>query len=161
MHKYRRTASMFLGGATLALTSIVGLGGPARAATGGEILVPLALPGAVTLPETFKAGDCRQVGENDAGSLIPSRITVEPSATIQDHYTVRWYGTLYTQKTHSLDYWHAKFTFRAYSGPIFSIFFDGPPMVEDKVVQTEQSADVVVPADQASQIHFVDWIGDC
>jgi hypothetical protein len=160
MYKYRRTGSTLLGCATLALTSIVGFGGPAQAATGAEILVPLAFPGAVTLPQTFKAGDCRQVGEEDADGQIPSRIVVEPS-TIQDHYTVRWYGTLYTEKTHSLDYWHAKFTFRAYSGPIFSIFFEGPPMVEDKVVQTEQSAEVVVPAEQASQIHFVDWIGDC
>jgi hypothetical protein len=161
MSKYRRAASMLLGGATLALTSVVGLGGSAQATTGAEILVPIAFPGAYALPRTFTAGDCRQVGQNQAGSQIPSLLTITKSTTIQDHYTIAWYGTLYTVQTLRWDVWHAKFTFRSSSGPLFTIAFEGPVMREGTIYHVSNSADVVLTADEASQIHFVDWIGDC
>jgi hypothetical protein len=161
MSPYRRIASMLLGGATLALTSIVGLSGTAQAATGAVILVPITVPGTYALPITFMAGDCGQVGQDQEGSQDPSLLIIEKSTTIQDHYTVRWHGTLFTTQTHRVDVWHQKFTFRTTAGPVFSLNFDGPIMVPGTTYHASGSANIVLTPEQASQIRFVDWIGDC
>jgi hypothetical protein len=164
MLKYRRGASALIGVGALALTSVVGLGGPAQAATGAEILVPIKfnVPGAHVLPETFKAGDCRQVGQNEAGSQLPSYLTVEKSATIENLYTITWNATLYTVSTNFGDLWHQKFVFRNADGPIAAITFDGPVMTTSgRRYYYQESKNLPLSADQANNITFVDWVGDC
>jgi hypothetical protein len=164
MFKFRRSASALIGGGMLALTSIVGLGGPAQATTGAEILVPISfsVSGAHVLPRTFTAGDCRQVGQNQAGSLLPSYLTIKKSATIQDLYTITWNATLYTVSTSVGDIWHQKFVFRNSAGPVATVGFDGPQMFEEGSIHYSQaSKDLPLTADQANSITFVDWIGDC
>jgi hypothetical protein len=163
MLKYRRSVPALVGGGILALTSIAGLGRPAQAATGAEILVPISFnaSGAHVLPRTITAGDCRQVGENQAASLLPSYLTIEKSATIQNLYTITWNATLYTVSTISGDVWHAKFVFRSAAGPIITIRFDSPSMGTHGPIYYQASQDIPLTADQANNITFVDWIGDC
>jgi hypothetical protein len=163
MFKFRRSASALIGGGALALTSIVGLGSPAQAASGAEILVPISFSdsGGHVLPRTFTAGDCRQVGQNQAGSQLPSYVTVERSATTQDLYTITWNAALYTVSTHTGDYWHQKFVFRNSAGPVAAISFDGPVMVTGRMYYPQVSKGLPLTADQANSITFVDWIGDC
>jgi hypothetical protein len=163
MFKYRRGAAALIGGGTLALTSIVGLGTPAQAATGAVILVPITFTtsAAHVLPVSFKAGDCRQVGQNEAASHLPSYLTIVKSATIQNLYTITWNATLYTVSTHLVDIWHQKFVFRSAAGPIASLTFDGPQMMDGRIIFHQESKNLSVPQDQANSITFVDWIGDC
>ncbi len=161
---FKRSVFTLLGGAALALTSVVGLGGPAQAATGGEILVPISFtPGAYVLPETFSAGDCRQIGANQQDTQVPAYLTIEKSATISDLYTVTWHAAVYTVSTWAGDVWHPKFVFRSYDGPVRTLVFpDSPSMGSHSgVYRFSYSLNVPLTADQANAIHFVDWIGDC
>jgi hypothetical protein len=163
MLNYRRGVLALVGGGTLALTSIAGLGRPAQAATGAEILVPISFTtsGAHVLPRTITAGDCRQVGENQASSLLPSYLTIEKSATIANLYTITWNATLYTVSTISGDVWHAKFVFRSAAGPIITVRFDSPSMGTHGPIYYQASQDIPLTADEANNIRFVDWVGDC
>jgi hypothetical protein len=163
MFKFRRGASALIGGATLALASVVALGSPAEAATGALILDPIDfnVSTAHVLPQTIKAGDCRQVGENQASSLLPSYLTIEKSATIQNLYTITWNATLYTVSTNFGDVWHAKFVFRNNAGPLFTLHFDSPSMGPHRMYYFQQSQEMPLTADQANGIRFVDWVGDC
>jgi hypothetical protein len=160
---FKRSAFILLGGAALALTSVVGLGSPAQAATGALILDPISLTPGTThvLPQTISAGECRQVGENQGSSQIPSYFTVTKSATIANLYTFTWNPTLYTNHTYDNDVWHAKFVFRNAAGPSLSLNFDGPNMSSDVVYHPSMSANFVMTQAQADSITFVDWIGDC
>jgi hypothetical protein len=162
MFKFRRSASALIGGGALALTSIVGLGSPAQAASGAEILVPISfsVSGAHVLPRTFTAGDCRQVGQNQAGGQIPSYLTIEKSATIQNLYTITWNATLYTISTILGDVWNQKFVFRNSAGPVITIPFNGYDVWED-VTYVQASQDISLTSDQANSITFVDWTGTC
>jgi hypothetical protein len=167
MHKYRRSASVFIGGGMLALTSVVGFGGPALAQRAGVILVPIdfSVSGAYALPVSFKAGDCHQVGQNEQNSNIPSYLTVVKSTTTPNLYTITWHGTLYTDFTTNQDVWHQSFVFRSAAGPITNVNFDGPPMgingAFGEIYYTNQSRGLALTPDQANSIRFVDWIGDC
>jgi hypothetical protein len=164
MTKHRRSMSALIGGGTLALTSIVGLGTPAQAATGAVILVPITFSatGAHVLPVSFKAGDCHQVGQNEAGSRQPSYLVIDKSATSPNLYTITWNATLYTDTTQSGDVWHQKFVFRSTAGPVTTVLFDGPWMVKaDQLYPWQASKQIAVTPDQANSITFVDWIGDC
>jgi hypothetical protein len=162
MLKFKLSACTLLGGAALALTSVVGLGSPAQAATGAEILVPITFtPGAYVLPQTFTAGDCRQIGANQQGSQVPSYLTIEKSTTISDLYTVTWHASLYTVSTISGDVWHPKFVFRSYDGPIRTITPEGSPSMGSGIYHFSTSVDVPLTEAQANSIRFVDWIGDC
>jgi hypothetical protein len=159
---FKRSACTLLGGAALALTSVVGLGSPAQAATGALILDPMTFTPGTThvLPQTVVAGDCRETGENQGGTLSPSNLVIQ-NASVPNLYTITWNATLYTVDTSYGDKWHAKFVFRDASGPIFAVLFDGPSMGQDKIYQTSQSVDVPLSPDQVSRVRFVDWIGDC
>ncbi len=160
---FKRSAFTLLGGAALALTSVVGLGSSAQAATGALILDPVRLTPGTThvLPQTISAGECRQVGENQGGAYIPSYFTIEKSTTVANLYTFTWNPTLYTNHTYDHDVWHAKFVFRTPDGPGLSLHFDGPEMDSDVVYRPSMSANFVMTQAQADSIRFVDWIGDC
>ncbi len=159
---FKRSAFMLLGGAALALTSVVGLGGPAQAATGGLILDPITFtPGTHVLPQTVVAGDCRMIGQNQAPAQIPSDLTIA-NGSVPNLYTVTWHATLYTVDTTYGDVWHAKFVFRDAAGPIFTVSFDAPPLYKQgQIYHSTQSVDVPLSPDQVSRVRFVDWIGDC
>jgi hypothetical protein len=163
MFRFRRSASALIGGGTLALTSIVGLGTPAQATTGAEILVPITFSGSHVLPWSFKAGDCHQVGQNEAPSQLPSTITIEKSTAFPNLYTITWNGTLYTDRTFSGDVWHQKFVFRNSDGPIAAINFDKAPImaITGHIYYYQESKDLPLTPDKANSITFVDWIGDC
>jgi hypothetical protein len=161
---FKRSALALLGGAALALTSVVGLGSPAQAATGAQILVPITFaPGAYVLPDSFSAGDCRQVGADQQATQIPAYLTIEKSTTASDLYTVTWHAAVYTVSTLAGDVWHPKFVFRSYDGPIRTMVFpDSPSMGSGSgVYHFTRSMSVPLTADQANAVHFVDWIGDC
>jgi hypothetical protein len=167
MFKYRRNASVLIGGGLLALTSVVALGGPAQAQRAGVILVPVnfSASAAWVLPLSFKAGDCHQVGQNEQNSNIPSFLVIDKSATTPNLYTITWRGTLYTDFTTNQDVWHQSFVFRSADGPITTVNFDGPPMGVNgafgAIYYTNQSRALPLTSDQANKIRFVDWIGDC
>jgi hypothetical protein len=163
MFKFRRGAAALVGGGTLALTSIVGLGTPAQAATGAVILVPITFTtsGSYVLPLTFKAGDCRQYGQDQAAHQPASFLTVEKSATTQNLYTITWNATLSTQTSPLGDVWHQKFVFRSAAGPVTSINFDSFTIGSGHIYFYEDSAPLLLTPEQANSITFVDWIGDC
>jgi hypothetical protein len=155
---------MLSGSVLLALLATVGIGSPAHAATGEEAGVPMTftVPGTSVLPVTFTAGDCRQVGHNQAPGLTPSSLSVQKSSQIQNLYSITWNATLYTIHTWDQDKWHATFIFRDAAGnSIFSLKMDGPGMAQGYMYPYSASVNVSVAESQANTITKVDWLGDC
>jgi hypothetical protein len=146
----------------LALVATVGVSSPAWAALGEEANVPFSMtPGKYVLPVTLTAGDCREVGNNQTPTYVPSDLTVQPSGT-PGLYSITWNATLYTVHTYYHDQWHATFVVRTSTGEeAFELHMDGPNMGNNHTYQYSATQTVTVSADQAASINRVDWIGDC